>query len=101
MTKNQKTLDLLLSDIENSSNRDIVNEIVRLAKEIATQEISTAHLSLKDLDMIERITYKSADDIAVSICRSFERLEERIDAVETRLQNRISDLELATLSEAK
>jgi hypothetical protein len=51
------------------------------------------NLTEADIEAVERITYKSADDIAVSICRSFERLEERIDAVETRLQNRISDLE--------
>jgi len=43
--------------------------------------------------MIERVIYKNGDDIAVSIGRSFERLEERIDAAESRIYSRLSDLE--------
>ncbi len=50
-------------------------------------------LEQSDLDQIERIIYKSSDDIAVSIARSFERLEERIDAAESRLYGRIADIE--------
>ena len=50
-------------------------------------------LEQKDLELIERIIYKNGDDIAVSISRSFERLEERIDAVESRLYSRLSELE--------
>lgn len=50
-------------------------------------------LDQKDLELIERLVYKNADDIAVSISRSFERLEERIDALESRLSGRISDAE--------
>ena len=50
-------------------------------------------LEPKDLELIERIMYKNGDDIAVSISRSFERLEERIDAVESRLYSRLSELE--------
>ena len=42
---------------------------------------------------IERLIYKSNDDIAVSIGRSFERMEERIDAMESRLYSRLSDVE--------
>jgi hypothetical protein len=37
--------------------------------------------------------YKSGDDIAMSVGRSFERMEERIDAMETRLYSRIADVE--------
>ena len=37
-------------------------------------------LDQKDYEVIERLIYKNADDVAVSISRSFERLEERIDA---------------------
>ena len=37
--------------------------------------------------------YKNGDYIAVSIARSFERLEERMDAMESRLYSRIADLE--------
>ena len=50
-------------------------------------------LEPKDLELIERVIYKNGDDIAVSIGRSFERLEERIDAAETRIYGRIIDLE--------
>jgi hypothetical protein len=42
-------------------------------------------LEQKDLEQIERILYKNSDDVAVSIARSFERMEERIDAAEARL----------------
>ena len=50
-------------------------------------------LDSKDLESIERIIYKNGDDTAVSIARSFERLEERIDAAESRLYNRLADVE--------
>lgn len=47
----------------------------------------------KDIELIERVIYKNADDIAVSIARSFERMEERIDATESRLYTRLADIE--------
>ena len=50
-------------------------------------------LNPKDLELIERVIYKNGDDIAVSIGRSFERLEERIDAAEARIYGRLADLE--------
>lgn len=50
-------------------------------------------LDSKDLELLERTLYKHSDDIAVSIARSFERLEERIDATESRLYSRIAELE--------
>ena len=50
-------------------------------------------LEQKDLELIERVLYKSGDDVAVAIARSFERLEERIDATEARLYSRIAELE--------
>ncbi len=50
-------------------------------------------LDQKDLEAIERFIYKNSDDIAVSISRSFERLEERIDAVESRIYSRLADVE--------
>lgn len=50
-------------------------------------------LEQKDVELIERIIYKQGDDIAVSIARSFERLEERMDAMESRLYSRLSELE--------
>jgi len=50
-------------------------------------------LEQKDIELIERLIYKNNDDVAVSIARSFERLEERIDASESRLYSRLADLE--------
>jgi len=50
-------------------------------------------LEQSDLDHIERIIYKNSDDLAISIARSFERLEERIDAAESRIYTRLTDLE--------
>ncbi len=50
-------------------------------------------LDQKDIELIERLLYKSSDDIAVSISRSFERLEERIDAGEARLTSRLAEID--------
>ena len=50
-------------------------------------------LETKDLELIERVIYKNGDDIAMSIGRSFERLEERIDAAETRIYSRLIEIE--------
>ena len=51
------------------------------------------NLHQKDIEVIERIIYKNGDDIAVSIARSFERLEEWIDAAESRVYSRLADVE--------
>lgn len=45
------------------------------------------------MELIERLMSKNADDIAISISRSFERLEERIDAAESRTYARMSEVE--------
>lgn len=58
-------------------------------------------LTQKDLELFERIVYKSADDIAVSIARSFERLEERIDAAESRIYSRLADISHEMAAELK
>ena len=50
-------------------------------------------LDQKDLEQIERVIYKNGDDVAVSIARGFERLEERIDATESRLYSRFAEVE--------
>lgn len=50
-------------------------------------------ISQKDLELIERVIYKNGDDIAMSIGRSFERLEERIEAAETRIYGRLAEIE--------
>ena len=50
-------------------------------------------LDHNELEQIERVLYKSGDDIAISIARSFERLEERLDATESRLYSRLAEIE--------
>jgi len=50
-------------------------------------------LDQTDLELIERFIYKNGDDIAISIGRSFERLEEHIDSAEARIYGRLADLE--------
>lgn len=45
------------------------------------------------LEQIEHLIYKNSDDVCISIARGFERLEERIDAVESRLFARFSEIE--------
>lgn len=49
------------------------------------------NLTQKDIETLEKMQYKMLDDIVVSIARGFERLEERIDALESRLYARIED----------
>ena len=46
-----------------------------------------------DMEAIERVIYRNGDDIAVSIGRSFERLEEKMDAVESRIYGRLTEME--------
>ena len=55
--------------------------------------MTTSALTQDDREFFERLLYKANDDIAVSIARSFERLEERIDAVESRLYGRLTEIE--------
>lgn len=50
-------------------------------------------LEKKDLELIESLIYKNGDDIAVSIARSFERLEKHGDDAESRIYSRLSDIE--------
>ncbi len=50
-------------------------------------------LDKKDIELIERVIYKNGDDIAMSIGRSFERLEERIDSAESRIYGRLIEIE--------
>jgi len=50
-------------------------------------------LEQKDLELIESLIYKNSDDIAISIARSFERLEKRSNDSESRIYSRLSDIE--------
>ena len=50
-------------------------------------------LDQKDIELLERVIYKNGDDVAVSMARSCERLEERIDAAEARIYSRLAEVE--------
>ena len=50
-------------------------------------------LDQKDLEAIERILSKIADEAAVASIGSFVRLEARIDSAESRLYGRFADIE--------
>lgn len=50
-------------------------------------------LEQKELERIESAIYKNGDDVAVSIARSFERLEDRIESLESRLFSFLGDVE--------
>lgn len=65
-----------------------------------TKQVPACNLTREAIESIERIIWKNGDDVAVSIARSFERLEERIEAMESRLYSRFADLEDA-MQEAK
>lgn len=56
------------------------------------KQVSSGSLTQGDIEQIERIIYRHGDDVAVSVARSFERLEERIDAMESRLYSRLIEL---------
>lgn len=51
------------------------------------------NLTSKDIELIESVMYKMNDDVMVAIARSFERMEDRIDAMESRMYARIAELE--------
>ncbi len=50
-------------------------------------------LEQKDIEMIETIIRKVCDDVTIASQRSSERLEDRIDGVETRIYGRLGDIE--------
>lgn len=50
-------------------------------------------LEQKDVELIESLIVKNSDDIAISISRSFERLEQRIDGSESRIYSRLGEIE--------
>lgn len=60
-----------------------------------------AVLKPADLEAIERFVYRNGDDIATAISRSFERLEERMDAIESRIFSRLSEIETELKDELK
>jgi gas vesicle protein len=50
-------------------------------------------LEQRDLELIEHLIYKSSDDIAISIARSFERLEKASHDTESRIYTRLGEIE--------
>lgn len=50
-------------------------------------------LDPKDIENIEKAIARNGDDIAVSIARSFERLEEHIDEAEKRIYERLRNIQ--------
>ena len=58
-----------------------------------TKQVPACNLTREAIESIERMIYKNGDEIAVSVARSCERLEERIDAMESRLYSRVAELE--------
>ena len=54
---------------------------------------SSRAITLGDLEHIERVLNKATGDIAVALGSNSERLEERIDALESRLNCRFADVE--------
>lgn len=50
-------------------------------------------LEQKDLELIESLIYKNSDDIAISLARSFERLEKHNNETESRIYSRLRDIE--------
>lgn len=57
-----------------------------------TPDIEIVSLSPKALEVIERIVYKNTDDLYISIGRNFDRIEERIDAIEAKQYAKIEEL---------
>lgn len=55
-------------------------------------------LGTDDIKLIENMLYKSSDDTAVAVARSFERLEDKIDASESRLYSLIREIETKIVS---
>lgn len=50
-------------------------------------------LDQKDIEIIEHMIFRNSDDIAISIARSFERLEKHYFDSETRLYSRLGEIE--------
>lgn len=58
----------------------------------STEEKLSGSLSEKDFWRIEHLLFRLNDDLCVSIARSLERLENRLDNMETSLNTRLSEL---------
>lgn len=54
---------------------------------------TNAALKPGDLEAIERVIYRNGDDIAMAVGRSFERLEEQMKSIESRIYGRLTEIE--------
>jgi hypothetical protein len=61
--------------------------------EIMTEIETNTVLKHADLEAIERVIYRNGDDIATAIGRSFERLEEKMNAAESHIFGRLTEIE--------
>jgi len=50
-------------------------------------------LDQEDIKEFERLIYRNADDIAISVCSSLESLQKRIDVADARICSRLADIE--------
>ncbi|MCX6895490.1 MAG: hypothetical protein NTZ16_08355 [Verrucomicrobia bacterium] len=58
-----------------------------------TKKETNSVLKPADLEAIERVIYRNGDDIATAVGRAFERLEEKMDAAESRVLVRLTEIE--------
>ena len=58
-----------------------------------TKKIKTYQELPDTFGQIEKAIWKNSDDLAVAIARSFERLEENMQATEVRLLTRLAEIE--------
>ena len=64
-----------------------------------TKKETNVVLKPADLEAIERVIYRNGDDIATANGRSFERLEEKMDAVQSHIHARLTQIESELKSE--
>jgi len=50
-------------------------------------------LDQKDLELLETVLYRNSDNIGIAIGRSFERLEEHMDNMESRIYKRLAEID--------
>ena len=46
-----------------------------------------------DLEAIERVIYRNGDDIAMAVGRAFERMEEKMNSIESHIYGRLTEIE--------
>jgi len=97
LTELQKDINTLKTtyDIIPITCNTIDNHFIALSVELE-KLTETKYMTKKDIEVIERMIYKNTDDIAISVARSFERLQDRIDAQEQRIAELEDKLEKLT-----